>query len=82
MPEPNCVITKQLDPTDVSKAHYTPDEVAAYYRISTKTLYRWVEDGWIRAIKAGGDGTHGAIRIPREAILEFNQQNETVAATK
>jgi len=40
------------------------DEVAEYYTVSVKTVYRWIEKGALISIKIGG-----IIRIPREAIL-------------
>lgn len=38
-----------------------PDEVAKFWRVSTKTVYRWVEMGIIPGRKKGG-----TLRIARE----------------
>ena len=41
-----------------------PDEVAAYYSVSVKTVRGWIAIGKIDAIKIAG----GLLRIPRSAI--------------
>ena len=38
-----------------------PDEVAAFWRVSVKTVYRWVEMGVMDGVKKGG-----TLRIERE----------------
>jgi len=43
-----------------------PDEVAKYFSVTRKTVYRWIETGKLRAVKIAR-----LIRIPREAILEM-----------
>ena len=40
-----------------------PDEVAAFFQVSRKTIYAWIKCGHLEAVKPGR-----AIRIPREAI--------------
>lgn len=46
------------------KALLRPDEVAEYFSVSTRTVYRWIECGTLGAVKVGGD----CIRIPRESV--------------
>lgn len=38
-----------------------PDEVAAFWSVSVKTIYRWIDLGILEAVKKGG-----TIRVPRE----------------
>jgi excisionase family DNA binding protein len=38
-----------------------PDEVAAFWSVSVKTIYRWIDMGILEAVKKGG-----TVRIPRE----------------
>jgi excisionase family DNA binding protein len=38
-----------------------PDEVAAFWSVSVKTIYRWIDLGILEAVKKGG-----TVRIPRE----------------
>jgi excisionase family DNA binding protein len=49
------------------KAFFRPDEAAEYYGVARATIYKWVFEGKIEAIKLG----EKTIRIPREAILAF-----------
>jgi excisionase family DNA binding protein len=42
----------------------TVDEVAEYFTITTKTVYRWIEKGALISIKVGG-----IIRIPRNSLF-------------
>jgi excisionase family DNA binding protein len=42
-----------------------PSEVAAYFGMSVKTIYGWVAEGKIKAVKVGPDG---AIRITKEGV--------------
>jgi excisionase family DNA binding protein len=46
--------------------HYTPQEIADKLKVSTKTVYRWIEGGKIKAVKVGGKG--GVLRIPESEI--------------
>jgi len=52
----------------------TVKEVAAALRVSTPTVYRWVSDGEMEAIRygkplvAGSTKRGGAIRIPRAEV--------------
>lgn len=46
------------------KALLRPDEVAAYYSVSVKTVRGWIATGKLEAKKIAG----GLIRVPREAV--------------
>jgi excisionase family DNA binding protein len=38
-----------------------PDEVAKFWSVSVKTIYRWIDLGIIPGVKKGG-----TVRVPRE----------------
>jgi len=38
-----------------------PDEVARFWRVSVKTVYRWIDMGIIPGVKKGG-----TVRVPKE----------------
>ncbi len=38
-----------------------PDEVARFWRVSVKTVYRWIDLGIIPGVKKGG-----TVRVPKE----------------
>jgi excisionase family DNA binding protein len=44
-----------------TKSLLRPDEVAAFWSVSVKTIYRWIDIGVLEAVKKGG-----TIRIPRD----------------
>jgi len=47
------------------KPLFRPDEVAGLFFISTQTVYRWINEGHIPAVKVG---PHGTIRIKRDDV--------------
>jgi len=49
--------------TWAKKDYYRPDEVAIYFSINRRTVYRWIETGKIEAVKVGK-----MLRVPREAL--------------
>jgi excisionase family DNA binding protein len=53
---------------------YTVDEVAQILRLSKRTVYSYIEAGYIRAIQAG---ERKALRIPEDALQEFLKLNQT-----
>ena len=56
--------------------YWTVKEAAQYFRVSPRTIYNWIDFGYLRAIKVGkGKGT---IRIPEDAIKEFENKHLTV----
>jgi excisionase family DNA binding protein len=38
-----------------------PDEVAKFWRVSVKTIYRWIDIGVMPGVKKGG-----TVRVPKE----------------
>ena len=42
-----------------------PDEVAVYWSVAVSTVYSWIDQGIMDAIKKGG-----TVRIPREEVLK------------
>jgi len=46
------------------KFYLTPKEMAAYWRVSVSTIYRWIANGGMDAQRPGGV----TIRIPRTSI--------------
>ena len=50
-----------------------PDEVAAYLSLSVKTIYRWIDEGKLEAIKVG----EKTLRIPHEAIKTLKKDIST-----
>lgn len=46
-----------------------PDEVAEYFSVSAKTIYRWIDEGKIAAVKIAGSLT----RIERKAVLKLKK---------
>jgi excisionase family DNA binding protein len=54
---------------------YTVDEVAQILRLSKRTVYSYIEFGYLRAIQVG---EKKALRIPEDALHEFLKLNQTV----
>jgi len=46
---------------------YRPDEVAAYFSVTRKTIYQWIEKGKLKAVRIANN----QLRIQREEILEI-----------
>lgn len=51
-------------------------EIAEMFRVAERTVYNWVDFGYLRAIKVG-EG-RGTIRIPEDAVEEFIRNNQTL----
>ncbi len=55
---------------------YKVAEVADLLEVSHRTVYNWIDWGYLKGIKVGeGKGT---IRIPEDALIEFIQKNLTI----
>ncbi len=52
----------------MTSEYLTPDEVASLLQVSRQVVYNWVNDGRLRAVKAGR-----ALRIPRYSLEAFLQ---------
>ena len=48
---------------------FRPDEVAAYFGYTRKTIYRWIEVGKLTAVRIANN----QLRIQREAILKIQK---------
>ena len=46
-----------------------PDEVAEYFSVSVKTIYRWIDEGKVPAVKVA----QSVIRIERKAALNLKK---------
>jgi excisionase family DNA binding protein len=47
------------------KAHYRPDEVADYFDIPKSTLYQWIAEGKVDALKIAGQRV---LRISKDEV--------------
>lgn len=50
------------------KEYYSVREISEKYSVNTKTIYAWIRQGKLKAIKLGG-----VVRVPESAIQEFLQ---------
>jgi excisionase family DNA binding protein len=50
-----------------------PDEVAAYFSVTRRTVYNWIKEGKLESRKASS-----LVRIYRDSVLELLQKHETV----
>ena len=57
-------------PPSESERYYTVAEVAAIYRVTTRTVRNWVYDGKMRAFKKGR-----MVRIAQSALREFDEDH-------
>lgn len=55
---------------------YKVSEIAELFRVSERTVYNWIDWGYMRAIKIG-EG-RGTIRVPEDAVNEFIENNQTI----
>ncbi len=55
---------------------YTVAEVAEMFKVSLRTVYNWVDFGYLEAIKVGKG--RGTIRITEKALNNFLEVNKTV----
>ena len=46
--------------------YYTPEEIARKFKVKKSTVYFWVREGKLEAIRLGS-----LIRIPEEALRKF-----------
>lgn len=54
------------------KQLFRPDEIARFFEVSRRTVYRWIDEGKLRAVKIAGS----TVRITREALLEIIAEKE------
>jgi excisionase family DNA binding protein len=46
--------------------YYTPEEIAEKFKVKKRTVYFWVREGRLKAIRLGS-----LIRVPKEALEDF-----------
>jgi len=51
--------------------HYTPKEVSEKLKLNIKTVYKWIREGKLYAIKVGD-----VRRIPESVLLEFIKSDQ------
>jgi excisionase family DNA binding protein len=56
--------------TEVHDEYWTIDEVAEKLKVSTRTVYRWVESGDLPIIKLT-PGDRGNVRVSEHDLREF-----------
>lgn len=56
----------------LKRAFYRPDEVAAFLRLSRRTIYRMIRDGRLPGIKVGKTPW----RISRQAFVNLMEKGE------
>lgn len=49
------------------KALYTPGEVADFFRVSVRAIYKWHDEGKIKGLKI----SEKVLRIPRQEVVEI-----------
>ena len=49
-----------------------PDEIARYYGVTTRTVYNWIQDGKLKAVRVAGR----LIRIKRTSIANLQRVAE------
>jgi len=50
------------------KPFYRPDQIAKYFNVNRSTVYGWIAEGKLNAVRLGG-----TIRVSRQAIKEFQR---------
>lgn len=55
----------------MSEKYYTPQEVAEKLQVAVKTVYRWINEGDLNAVRLGRG--NAKLRIPQEALDRFVQ---------
>jgi len=49
------------------KAYYRPDEIAAYFSVTPRTVLNWIDTGKLPAVKIAGT----TVRISRDALVSL-----------
>ena len=66
------MVTKKFQTSELQQMNLlTIQEVADWAKVSTKTIYRWISDNKISAIRLGNRTN----RIPERAIIDYLRQN-------
>ncbi len=70
---------------EIGEEFYTVSETAKILRVSTKTVYRWIEMGNLRAVKVEeglGNQVKPHIVVPKKALKEFIENHLTIGELK
>lgn len=66
------MVTKNFHISELNQINLlTIQEVAEWAKVSTKTVYRWISDNKIPAIRLG----NRTYRIPEKVMIDFLRQN-------
>lgn len=65
-------MTKQQPEETGSPAYYTIEEAAAIIKVDRRTIFNWLRDGKLKAVKFGDSW-----RIPRAAVFPESKSRET-----
>jgi excisionase family DNA binding protein len=66
------MVTEKFQTSELHQINLlTIQEVADWAKVSTKTVYRWISDNKIPAIRLG----NRTYRIPEKAIIDYLRQN-------
>jgi excisionase family DNA binding protein len=66
------MVTKKFQTSELQQMNLlTIQEVADWPKVSTKTIYRWISDNKLPAIRLG----NRTYRIPEKAIIDYLRQN-------
>ena len=66
------MVTKKFPTSELYQINLlTIQEVADWAKVSTKTVYRWIADDKIPALRLG----NRTYRIPEKAIIDYLRQN-------
>jgi excisionase family DNA binding protein len=57
--------------------YFSAEEVAKLLGISKMSIYRYIDEGKLRAIKTRGEFS-GRVRIPADAVAEYLEANTTI----
>jgi excisionase family DNA binding protein len=60
------------------KRLYKVREIAEYFQVSERTVYGWIEMGYLRAIKVGSLDGKGTVRVQEDALEEFIRNCQTI----
>lgn len=55
-----------------NKTLLRPDEVAKFFGVCVRTIYNWIEKGWLTAYRPGDKST----RITRESCLDHLERTK------
>jgi len=67
------------EPFSLQDEFYTVSEVASLLKVSKRTIYTWIEFGFLGAVRIAKDEkAKGTLRIPRSKLEEFIKTHLTI----